>query len=648
MLAILMLPAIPFRRSAGFKAEAQTLGSCEPVGGNRIIRKYCGAGGSPVFQLDKFESDAITTYLALHGLPETDANVIHAYGRRDVRNAVRAIMVSRLASIVKKAPSQRTADEQAIYNWFEGIVQRNEIEFFTQSLAHFTSFVNDPCRFRTDAGIAKVLGINYDGGPFCTLLGRIYPPPVPSSDYFRMYGMSKSYGKFADSFSNATAVAADTQLNMQMVAGISGAVVALVTGAVYAGFTAVAYAAAVAAVTVVTTTKIAGDLWAISTVVGTVSGYGFLLPALGPAAIVIVAATMIATVGIQTFDNQRQLDNLANLRTGLERAQTTKPDLKAMLDDASGLGFNKFSLSLVGETLPEVESTTVLPQRRPSIDPVFRVADTRGNSMIFNELTYRDWNETIWSASTWGGWFVQRCLNDKGVSTCALRDSITASIRYLDWNRAKWTASRLGNRFTHTKLGPVAAGDAPCPPDPTTGVSPGPDFSKCSTYVSDSINLLDGNGNGLQSTVTLVPYEAPRFTGPTVLSFSPGLAASHQIVAEGSGGQPNPYDLCHRSDHAGPDLGPVLRALAVYHFLQRYRVASHRPFPDQADGSQCRPYGHPGLHHKCGYGCEDHHARHIEYVLQAAGELHHCRGWFAQAPVHPGPGSESGGTLVPR
>ena len=531
LLAILMLPTLPSTRYSGFKAAAQApVSACDVGSGNSIIRNYCNASGSIVPELATLESDSVKAYLALHGLPETDASVIYTYGRQDVRSAVRAIMIARLIAIVSKAPSERTASETALFNWYESIVARNEIEYYTEALSHFRSFQTDPCHFRPDSGVARAIGLDYDGGRFCTLLGTIYPPPVPSSDYFRMYGIAKSYGKYAKDYTYATFLTADTQLNLPMVAGVSAAVIAVTAGTAFAAVAGSIYAF-LATPVVVAMTKV-GDLYHLTWGVQSFSSSQFLIPALGVGAIVLVAALVTTTVAIEAFDNQRQLDNLANLETGLARARTTKPDLKAMFNDNSGIGLNKISMSLIGQTLPEVESPAALPQRNPNVDPMFKIADTRGISMTFNEMDYMDWNETVWKATAWGGWFVQKCDHDPGVSTCAVRDSITGTIRYLDWKGNKWTASRLGNRFTHTKASAAAAGDAPCPADPITGVSTATDVSKCTSYVSNSISLKDGTRH--QVTVTLVPNVPPRFTGSTVLSFSSGLPVSYPIVFEGT------------------------------------------------------------------------------------------------------------------
>lgn len=540
VLVVLLLPALPSAEQGGMnEAAAQTVNliSCEAISPTSILRKYCGAGNAPVPALVTLEADAVKTYLALHGIPQSEENVVYALGRRDLRNAVRSIMLTRLIDISLKQPQERTANERALYEWLQRLVQRNEVEYYSQTLAHLNSFLSDPCGFRLDENVEKAMKISYDNSALClgSLGGLFANPPVPSSDYFRMYGLSKSYGKVSEDYPYAALLAADTQLNIPLIAGVSGTVGGIIVASAAAGLGSllswivkgsyVAYLAKGLAKAGLTYSAYAVISTSSVSAVG-----GVVAAAAGPVAILLVAVTTGLVAGIQAFNNQQQLDNLANLRTKLALAQATLPDLAAMVQDSTDMGLYKLNLSFIGETLPDVESTSVLPQRRPNVDPIFRVADTRGLFMFMNEFTYRDWQGNSWSAYAWGNWLVQQCLTDAQGQSCAAVNSITGTIRYLDWQGKRWTASRLGNRFTHTKMD-VATTDRLCPADLATGVTPATDFSQCSSYASDSVSLL--NGRGLQTTVSVSPFQAPGFSGPTVLSFSPGLPATYRIQATG-------------------------------------------------------------------------------------------------------------------
>src|SRR5262249_38419243 len=191
----------------------------------------------------------------------------------------------------------------------------------------------------------------------------------------------------------------------------------------------------------------------------------------------------------------------------------------------------KIQMTLVAQTVPEIPSTKALPQHGatdlnfafgPSIPGV--VGDT---------LTYRDWDGNTWTAKTWGGWFVKTCAG----ATCGQRESISGSIEYVDWSGVRWTGSRLGNNFTSVKAA-KASGDVDCLAAEATGLSPETDVTGCSSYVSSSIPLTDGNGNPV--SVSLSARTTPVFGDIVSLPFNPGFASSRPISVTGN---PTPY-LC--------------------------------------------------------------------------------------------------------
>src|SRR5205823_10558144 len=102
----------------------------QPCNSAQILKAACGTGlFQPPYQADllQLESGAINAYLGLHNLPATDAHVVYDYGRTDLRNAIRATMFSTLLGIINKPASTRTAYEQDLYKWLQGLVQKNEI-----------------------------------------------------------------------------------------------------------------------------------------------------------------------------------------------------------------------------------------------------------------------------------------------------------------------------------------------------------------------------------------------------------------------------------------------------------------------------------------------------------------------------------------
>ena len=216
----------------------------------------------------------------------------------------------------------------------------------------------------------------------------------------------------------------------------------------------------------------------------------------------------------------------SHLTAGLNNAVSTQPDLHAMATDTSGIGSYKLQLTLVSQTAPEIASATALPEHRPGTDPAFAIQST-----ISNTLTYKDWKGNIWSAQTWGGWFVQTCANGPG-STCPQSDSMVASIRYVDWSGVNRTAARLGNTFVSIKAQPDNSTDIECPADSLTGITPGSDFTNCASYGSSSIELVDGTGNNV--TVSLSALTPPHFTSSSTLKFAPGISSTQTITALGN------------------------------------------------------------------------------------------------------------------
>ena len=168
LLAFLLLPRLPWMEGEGASAvvSAQVEG-CTPSG-NTIIRNYCVDSvfyGADLFQL---ENDAVKAYLALHLIPQTDANVIFLYGRSDLRNAIRGVMMSRLQGIFATPASARTPHEQSLHNWMQRLVHNNEINMRLIALNTFRSWQSDPCHFTLDSGSPQPTSCRTAGRPIAS------------------------------------------------------------------------------------------------------------------------------------------------------------------------------------------------------------------------------------------------------------------------------------------------------------------------------------------------------------------------------------------------------------------------------------------------------------------------------------------------
>jgi hypothetical protein len=331
-------------------------------------------------------------------------------------------------------------------------------------------------------------------------------------------------------------------MNVGLVLGVAGAGAAVVLGTASALLVA-SLSAALAAGTGAAAAAITGASFVVSGF--TVSALGVAGLAAGPLAIILIAIAIGVVAGMEAYQNQQTIDNLNNMNTTLTQVTNTPPDLNTFISDTSGLGMEKLQLTFNAQTVPERPSTAALPAHQPT-DLSFVIQPSGGSPTTSTTLGYRDWDGNMWSAQTWGGWFVQTCANGTGPNKCSQKDSIIADLQYVDWSGVKWTASRVGSTFISVKSQPAST-DAKCPAN-SAGVSPVTDFSTCSSYVSTSIPMTDNTGNFVR--VSMAVLGAPVFTPPTYLSFGPNVASTRTITATGN---PNPT-VCLQSSTLTADF----------------------------------------------------------------------------------------------
>lgn len=546
LLAVLLVPSISwFEGLSGislgaparsFQASAQIpIQGCNSPRGNKIIRHICvgnyiDTGGD----LDQLESDAVNAYLGEHGLPASDAELIYSEGRTDLRNAIRAEMLTILLGIITKPASARTQHEQNLYLWMQAIIQQDEIAEYSSALAEYQKWKNNPCHYTLDPVIAAQYGLTYNGMVMCEPenVMLLQGPYVPAASYFTAYGLENSYGKPAQTTPDFAKLVAESQIDVGEVVGIAaGAGVALATavgtgiGAFFSSIFPFALGAAGPEAGVYVALQLVGPgIESAST--GTVWGVGVMA---GPAAIILIAVAIGVSVGMQVFQNQDQLNQLNGLSDLLANAQNNPPDLNDFVNDKTGLGLLKLNEALVAQTLPDVPSTAALPAHNPS-DAQFSITPAGGSGTVQDTFSYDDWNGIAWQAQTSGGWFDLKCLGDSSGSNCPQADSFIASLHIVDWNGAKRIASRIGSNFVLTKISPAST-DKSCPADPNTGVTPLTDFSSCSSYVSKQVPYAYQGG---QYTMQLT--NLPVFTGPSgTISFNLGLFKAQDVTITATG-----------------------------------------------------------------------------------------------------------------
>ena len=501
--------------------------SAAALGGTKTVIQNHGIGPI-VSDLVQLENDSVSAYLGLHEIPQSNASFIYTYGRGDLRSSIRATMFTMLLAIIQKPASQRTKHEQVLYEWLQRLVQQNEIDYYKLALAQFNSWQRDPCLFTLDPVIASEYDISYNGAPFCghQLSNVFLGAEAPDESYFLAFGLKNSYGKTASTNPEFGLLVADTGINVGLAAGIGAGI-----GAALATATAIPIViSTVNGLLALAAIKAAASTVAVPAATTLSVLPGALAAAAGPVAIVLIGVLIGVAAGIKVFTTEKTKENLNKLNASLKQVTDTPPDLSTFASDSSGVGIYKLEATLVAQTVPDVASSAALPVHS-SGDLNFAIqTSTQSQPQVFTTLSYLNWEGASWSAQTSGGWFVQTCTG----TNCRQSDSISGDIRYVDSSGVKWTAMRFGDQFVSVKNKPAST-DTDCPPDPATGLSPGPNFSSCKSYISNSIQLM-APGNVLEkvSFSVLPPSTPPVFANVGALPFTPGIASSQTITVSGS------------------------------------------------------------------------------------------------------------------
>jgi hypothetical protein len=486
LLALTLMPKAPVLRSVSLAPTASAITICSP-GKENILQNPC----HPIF-----ETEGVNAYLTAHQIPLADAPLIYQYGRSDLRSELRAFLFMRMLNVIHKPAAERTSSEQFMYDWFLGKVWDAEKAYHQSAWDDATSWLNNACDWRPDPDVVKQYGLKYDPTPFCagTLKSLFFFPPVPAQSYFLTAALKRTYGKLGNDPAGPQ-ILAETNGNLAMVAGI--AIGAAAAGAVTVG----ALLGATGALAVIFPFSV-GFSGALA---------GAVLFA-GPAAIVLIAVLCAVFAAFRVADDEKALKEFYQLSTFNENARSNAPDLATMAQDSVGL--LKLSAVFVEATMPEFSSAAALPAHRAS-DPRFLVSSQDRES-----LTYQDWNGKVWSAATYGGWFVQNC-----VSASCNRTSFSPTLQYVDWDGMKRKATRIGGRFSVT-LGQKKAGAEPCDGDPATGLTDAGSAANCLVFATETLHLKDGNG----TNVTVKLNQPPSFTSADSVAFTNGTPRSFQIT----------------------------------------------------------------------------------------------------------------------
>ena len=479
---------------------------CAPSA-DRIIQDIC-VDGVPDTTLMQFEQETVNAWLTAHQMPLSDASLIYEYGRSDLRSLIRAAMLARILGIIAKSESDRTAEEQYIFEWFRQKVQEKEVGLYQHAVDDRDSWENDPCHWKPDPDIAEAYGLHYTGGLACSGgFGTLFSAQaqVPQKSYFLTAGLKESYGSKIAASPGGSQVLMQTSEDLLPAIGITvlgASAAALATGILVTAAWATIFGAAAGVAKVVAAVAI-----------GVVAG-----------AVAIVAFAVIVGI-IAAFEfsaEQQTLDQLAELDTDLANAQSKFVSLSALAGTQEGI--TKLTMAFTAETLPEFSSTSTLPAHG-SDDALFYVGHGGAPpSTTTAVLTYQDWDGDVWTATPYRGFFVQQGTENGNPVT-----SFSPVLRIIDPNTGeKLTADLVGTNFLVTRAEPREDQEI-CPANPFTGVSES-DISVCSAYVVSQIDLRDENGD--QETVTLASL--PSFTSPPTTTFSESVMKTFDVTAAGS------------------------------------------------------------------------------------------------------------------
>jgi hypothetical protein len=543
MLLVPDLPVIGPMVAPRARAQGAPVGPCLNInvstsGQGQIIQSICNyinppgsalpgitLGMPPTADLQQFESDTVQAFLTLHGLPSTDAPLIYQYGRADLRAQLRSYLLMRLLSISLEPPSQRTANEQSVYSWFQTQMWIYEQVLFQTAIADHDNWAANPCGWAPDAQVASDYGLVYNGPEICNgqtsgTLATLFniAPLVPSSSYYLAAALKNVYAASLSSQTlnqtNGTATQMTTSANVSEGAGIA------LAGGVAAG-------AATAAVLGATGTAASAVIFPFAGIAGA-AAIG-ATAALGPLAVVLIFVIILILASFEVFNEQQTLNELAAMTGSLANIQANKPDIYGYFIPAifgSGIttsdntGMYKLTAAFTATTLPDYPSTAPLPAHGLT-DLNFYLGQSNSYTP---SLSYTDPSGATWTAQTYGGWFVQQCNSNCTTQT----DSFTATLNIVDSSGTAWFASRAGAAFTLTKKSPATT-DIACPVGPL-GYSFPANPDKCYSYYTQTVPYKDANGNA----GTFELNTAPTFTSGTAPFFTQGIAGTSQITASGA------------------------------------------------------------------------------------------------------------------
>jgi hypothetical protein len=159
--------------------------------------------------VQQFENNAVSEVLTDHDLPASDASAVLGWGRDDVR----AQEWSDLDAIISEPASSRSASDQLVYDWFQGVYQQQQIAAAQDAINEYLKWSglssltdnSDPVNFGPNGtGYCNYEPPGGESGPFagsytdnqdqdcytqCTDVVTDCAPAYPSVSQFEQWGL---------------------------------------------------------------------------------------------------------------------------------------------------------------------------------------------------------------------------------------------------------------------------------------------------------------------------------------------------------------------------------------------------------------------------------------------------------------------------
>lgn len=546
---------------------------------SNVPNQYLGA-------VQAFENNAVSEVLADHDLPASDTNAVLGWGRDDVR----AQEWEDLDAIMSEDASKRSANDQLVFNWFQGVDKQQQIAAAQDAINEYLKWSGHSSIDDASAPVAQFPDgkggytggyCNYEPpggetGPFkgtytdnqdqecftpCTDLVSDCTPDYPTVDQFEQWGLydadeqvtntadfyGASVGTSVAMGIGVTAASASVELPFGTAIDASALGGTQLQEAIFPYAARVGYWAAQALSRGVTTASLVSDVAPEAAAGAELAG---AIAFVAGVAIFFVISTVLASI---TLAQNAAVHT--DLSDALTQAQNTAPDLFAQAKTTSGAA--AMYSTFIGTTLPEADegctsggglvgsddgngdpcaNAPAIPAPSAS-DPSFLVT-ANGTTTLqrsINSIDPGTFDDSTYMSGN--GWFVtQKFLPGDPTDGGGTVQSL--SFYYTDWSGNHWAAERTvvdgQPQFLVTPLDQSNESACAIPAGATT--------SPC---LRTAIQFQEPNGsNPINATAELVPASA---TSPTAAASFPGtITAGQAVTLTATGSDPNNLPLTYK------------------------------------------------------------------------------------------------------